>query len=52
MALRAKEVVNESASWDLNLNEKRDLYLRVAKCLDNQNDSGAFDVMHAFLHTL
>ena len=42
LEVRAREVVSESVSWDLKEAERRDLYLRIAECLDSQNDAGAF----------
>jgi hypothetical protein len=52
LEVRAREVVYESTSWDLKEVERRDLYLRIARCLDSQKDAGAFQVLYAFLQTL
>ena len=52
LEVRAREVVSESTSWDLKDAERRDLYLRIAECLDSQKDAGAFQVLYAFLQTL
>ena len=46
---RARAVEQESSSWNLNTEEKKDLYFSVAKSLDAVNDEGAFQIMHAYL---
>jgi hypothetical protein len=46
---RARAVEQESSSWNLSTEEKKDLYLSVAQSLDAVNDEGAFQIMHAYL---
>ena len=47
---RAKSIVKDSADWKLTVEEKRDLFCRIAKSLDRQGVSGgAFEVMHSYL---
>lgn len=46
---KARNVVAESASWQLTGDERKSLYLSVAESLDKANDEHAFAILHAYL---
>lgn len=39
---RARNVELEQAQWQLTVDERKDLFLSVAKCLEDAKDDGAF----------
>jgi len=50
LSTRARDVVRESAKWELSDYERKELYQKVARSLDQQKDIGAFKVLHSFLY--
>lgn len=46
---RARNVENEQLQWELTADERKDLFLNVAKSLEDAQDEGAFQVLHAYL---
>lgn len=47
---RARKIVEESANWNLTKVERRSLYMKIARALDQLGESTyAFKVMHAHL---
>jgi len=50
MVTKARSIVEDSKEWCLTADERRSLYVTVARSLDQYNDSSyAFKVMHAYL---
>lgn len=49
MITKCRSIENDSANWNLTVDQRRALYCAVAKCLDSNNDSAAFKVTQAYI---
>jgi len=49
MISKCRSIENDSANWNLTVEQRRALYGAVAKTLDSNNDSAAFKVTQAFI---